>query len=105
VRSLSERLKASEDVCCSLQTKLDAVSLERDTISKRLEEVLLEPETLSKKLEEVLLERDSLSKKVEEVSFERDKAVQNLGRLRQNLLDMVHIYCLNYFDHVYLDLV
>lgn len=88
---MSERLRASEDVCCSLQTKLDSVSTERDTISKKLEDALLEPEKLSKEVEEVSLERDSLLKKVEEVSFERDKAVQNLGRLRQNLMDMVHI--------------
>jgi hypothetical protein len=52
------------------------------------------PDTLSKKIEGVVQERDSLLKKVEEASLERDKAVQNLGRLRQNLLDMVHIFCL-----------
>ncbi|KAG0629532.1 hypothetical protein M758_1G110700 [Ceratodon purpureus] len=72
VRSLSERLRVSEDVCCSLQTKLEAVSLERDSLSKSLEEVSLEPARLAKELEEVLLERDTVSKKVEEVLLERD---------------------------------
>jgi hypothetical protein len=49
---------------------------------KTLEEAcLLHTEEFEKRLEEALL-------KVEEVSVERDKARLNLGRLRQNLLDM-----------------
>ncbi|XP_024369261.1 uncharacterized protein [Physcomitrium patens] len=84
VRSLSQRLKSSEEICCLLRSKLEELSLERDSLSKKLEDALLE----SEKLEDMQLERDTLLKKMNEVSLERDKAFQNLGRLRQNLLDM-----------------
>lgn len=85
MRSLSQRLKSSEEICCLLRSKLEELSLERDSLSKKLEDALLE----SEKLEDMQLERDTLLKKMNEVSLERDKAFQNLGRLRQNLLDMV----------------
>lgn len=71
----------SEEHLHTSNAEAEQVMLLSEKLKTMEEACLLHTEEFEKKLEEALL-------KVEEVSVERDKARLNLGRLRQNLLDM-----------------
>jgi len=47
-------------------------------------------------------EMDSLKRALQDASRERDKAVQDLARLKQHLLDKVTIYWYLYFSCIFL---